>query len=131
MADLDRQVAELNASVPAGVATLPTAEMQSRGLDRFSRDAPSIVAQTQLYDHVGRQIWPPSKPVWSTTIAIPIVRHPGPNWHEALEAAAAERREEWEKVIADHERRAKEQKERKEKELTARIAEDRQDRRNR
>jgi hypothetical protein len=129
MAASDREVSEINIAVPNGILKrLRTAEQLARGLDAFSTSTPAIAAQVQLTDHLGRVVWPVAKPVLSTIVSLPIIPHPGPNWHEALEAAAAQRREEWEKVIADHERRAKEQKEREEKEL---VAEDRQDRRNR
>jgi hypothetical protein len=130
MAASDREIRQHNVSLPAGVQPVRTAEMLARGLDAFTRDTPSIAAQVVLTDHLGKVAWPVAKPVFSTTVPIPVVPHPGPNWHQALEAAAAERREEWERTVADHERRAKEQTEREEKELAARIAEDRQDRSN-
>ena len=69
--------------------------------------------------HNGQQIWPPPRSVLSTTVAIPVVPGPGPNWHEQLERDAAARREEWQKVIADHEARAAE---RQELELSQDIA---------
>jgi hypothetical protein len=123
MAASDRAVAELNAQVPAGAAPLRTAEQMARGLDRFTTATPSIAAQVQLTDHLGKVVWPVAKPVFSTVVQLPVVPHPGSHWHEALEIQAAERREEWERTVADHERRAKEQKEREEKEVAARIAE--------
>jgi hypothetical protein len=110
MAASDREVRALNIDAPSGARHLRTAEQIARGLDGgFSTSTPSIIAQVQLTDHLGRVIWPVPKPVFSTTVPIPIVPHPGPQWSEALAAEAEAKRREAERVASDYDHRAREQ----------------------
>ena len=58
----EKELSALHQARPAGVMEhLGSAELHARGLDRFTRDAPSLLTSVVLFDwDSGRQIWPPA-----------------------------------------------------------------------
>ena len=53
---------------------LLSAELQARGLDRFTRDTPSLLTSVVLFDRdSGRQVWPPPRPPMAAAFAATIV----------------------------------------------------------
>jgi hypothetical protein len=60
----NKALSALHQARPAGVMEhLVSAELHARGLDRFTRDTPSLLTSVCLFDfHSGRQIWPPRRP---------------------------------------------------------------------
>jgi hypothetical protein len=63
MVTLDGKLSRLHQARPSGVPLhLDSPELMARGLDAFSRAAPSVLTQLKLYDRHGKQVWPPVVP---------------------------------------------------------------------
>jgi hypothetical protein len=70
VATFDKRLTELNIALPPGVNGLLSPELHARGLDRFTRDTPSLLTSVCLFAwEGGRQIWPPPKPSMGAAFA--------------------------------------------------------------
>ena len=103
---------------------LVSAELHARGLDRFTRDTPSLLTSVVLVDwNSGRQIWPPPRPSMASAFAATLVPAYNPaDWAKDNDRrAAAQQRER--QYIADYYARAtREQEERENREARERFA---------
>jgi hypothetical protein len=73
--DNNEALSELHQARPPGVTEhLVSAELHARGLDRFTRDAPSLLTSVSLFDFdSGRQVWPPPRPPMAAAFAASMV----------------------------------------------------------
>jgi len=81
---------------PGVMEHLLSAELHARGLDRFTRDTPSLLTSVCLFDwNSGRQIWPPRRPPMAAAFATSMVPACDPaDWANNYERrAAAQQRE--------------------------------------
>jgi hypothetical protein len=100
IAEADKQVSRVNGSAPSGERRrLRKVELEARGLDGFTRAAPSIVDELRLPQwEPGGQEWPPPALPFNAAMAAAIAPRPfnprySADWAAAKEAEAAERRE--------------------------------------
>jgi hypothetical protein len=110
---------------PAGVMEhLVSAEVHARGLDRFTRDTPSLLTSVCLFDwDSGRQMWPPPQPSISAAFAATLV--PADNsadWANNYERRAAAQQRERQYIADYYARTTREQEERENREARERFA---------
>src|SRR4029077_9979296 len=125
IADNNTALSDLHQTRPAGVMEhLDSAELHARGLDRFTRDAPSLLTSVSLFDFdSGRQIWPPRRPPISAAFAASMVpAYDHANWGNDQEQRAAAQQREREYVSAHYARMTREQEERENREARERFA---------
>jgi len=113
---VDQKVQRINATAPPAVhQRLLGVELTARGLDRFTRDSPSILGRVQLPDvHGTRMLWPPPAAPLGVLVAQSMSFSPGPgaDWAEAVEARNSARRDENARVAAFHSAQSAERQER-------------------
>jgi hypothetical protein len=88
----NKALSALHQARPPGVMEhLVSAELHARGLDRFTRDTPSLLTSVCLFDwDRGRQIWPPPRPSISAAFAATLVPAYNPaDWATNHEQRAA------------------------------------------
>jgi hypothetical protein len=130
--ELEAEVSMHSAQAPPGAQHLRGPELTARGMASFSTTEPSVLVDTVLVDPSNSaKLWPPKAPPISTLVSLPIIPGPGPDWRAGLQQEAQRRRQEWEAVVADHQRRAEEQGEKEKEELQRRIEKDQLERRQR
>jgi hypothetical protein len=121
---VDKEVSRINGSAPYGERRrLAAVELVARGLESFSTSDPPIAKAVQLPDwgHSGRTAWPPPTTPLGVLVSMPILPHPGANWHAALEQRDAARAEEHARVIAHYDAMARQREEREAAEAEARA----------
>ena len=98
IADNNEELSALLQARPPGVMEhLLSAELLARGLDRFTRDTPSLLTSVSLFDFdSGRQIWPPRRPPMAAAFAASMVPACDPadwanNYERRAEAQQRER----------------------------------------
>jgi hypothetical protein len=130
-AEVDREVSRLNGSAPDSIdRRLRSVELTARGMMAFSRDQPSLAANTVLprWDASARNVWP-AKP--STSLAVAYAEsmiappHPYPGgWGDPAERErrreAVEREQARSAVF--HEQAARDEEDRKNREERERVA---------
>ncbi len=99
---LDDEMADYNRRGASGQGLhLDSVELTARRLSGFTRDDPSVIDKVTLpeYDHSNRNVWPPRRVTAAVLMAEAMTATPaddrrryGPDWHEALSEANAERR---------------------------------------
>jgi hypothetical protein len=116
---IDKEVSRINGSAPDGEhRRLQPVELTARGLERFTRDNPSLTTTAELRDwgNSGRKIWPQhSSGSFAAEFAQGMTTaHPGARWGEpdiqAQRRAEAER--ENARMAAYHDQAAKDEEER-------------------
>ena len=117
----DGRLSTLRQNRPGGIkAHLADVELEVRGLERFTRDTPSIIQQVLLFDlSTGKQAWPPVVKR-DLSFAIPVIddiRH-SPDWWkpEVRNARRAESENEAARVAAFYADRTRQKAEREERE---------------
>jgi hypothetical protein len=128
--NIDKEISRINGSAPEGVHTrLKPVELQARGLDRFDRYHPSLIATVELgcWEDSSRNLWPLRH---SNSLAVAVAAsmiipyHPGGSWADP--DVQAQRREEIDKqqreMAAYHEQAARDQEERLNREERERFA---------
>jgi hypothetical protein len=109
-AEADKLVAEANSDAPAGESRrLLSVELHSRNLETFTRDRPSLMKETRLFDFdTGEPLWPPKQQSMASVFApVDARRHPGdcsPSWWEAGAAVEEARAREGQEKLAKAER---------------------------
>jgi hypothetical protein len=121
----NKALSELHQARPAGVMEhLVSAELHARGLDRFTRDTPSLLTSVCLFDwDSGRQMWPPPQPSISAAFAATLV--PADNsadWANNYERRAAAQQRERQYIADYYARTTREQEERENREARERFA---------
>ncbi len=111
---------------PGGVKQhLLSAELHARGLDRFTRDVPSLVTAVHLIDwDSGRQAWPPPRPSIAAAVAATVPaydRRFSADWWKDNERRAAAQRAEQQRMADYYARMTQEQEERQNKEARERF----------
>ena len=102
--DNNKALSELHQARPAGVMEhLVSAELQARGIDRFTRDVPSLLTSVSLFDFdSGRQVWPPRQPPMAAAFAATFVpAYNAADWANNYERRAAAQQAE-RQYVADH-----------------------------
>ena len=122
----NKALSALRQARPAGVMEhLLSAELHARGLDRFTRDAPSLLTSVSLFDFdSGRQVWPPRQPPMAAAFAATLV--PADNsadWANNYERRAAAQQREQQYMADYYARTTREQEERENREARERFAE--------
>ena len=123
--DNEKALSVLHQARPAGVMEhLLSAELQARGLDRFTRDTPSLLTSVVLFDRdSGRQVWPPPRPPMAAAFAATIVPANNPaDWANNQEQGAAAQQRERQRVADYYARTTKEQEDRENREARERFA---------
>jgi hypothetical protein len=121
----NKALSALHQARPAGVMEhLLSAELHARGLDRFTRDTPSLLGSVCLFDwDTGRQIWPPPRPSISAAFAASMVPANNPaDWANNYERRAAAQQAERQRMADYYLRLTKEQEERENREARERFA---------
>ena len=122
----DEALSELHQARPAGVTRhLLSAELHARGLDRFTREMPSLLTSVHLIDlESGRQIWPPPQPSMAAAFAaaVPVYgRRCTADWAQDNERRAAAQRAEQQRIADSYARMTKEQENRENAEARERF----------
>jgi hypothetical protein len=103
----DLELDQLHQARPSGVSLhLDGAELTARGLDRFTRDEPSIITELRLpgWPHSGRMAWPPPQPFDPERFApAPHDRRFSSEWWVVQQEEAAALREREEREAAERE----------------------------
>jgi hypothetical protein len=118
-------LSELHQARPAGVMEhLGSAELHARGLDRFTRDKPSLLTSVFLFDwDSGRQAWPPRRPPMAAAFATSMVPACDPaDWATNQERRAAAQQAERQYRADYYARTTREQEERENREARERFA---------
>ena len=121
----NKALSELHQARPAGVMEhLVSAELHARGLDRFTRDTPSLLTAVCLFDfHSGRQMWPPPRPSMASAFAATFVpAYNSADWANNYERRAAAQQAERQRMGDHYARLTKEQEERENREARERFA---------
>ena len=124
----NKALSALHQARPAGVMEhLVSAELHARGLDRFTRDTPSLLTSVVLFDfHSGRQIWPPRRPPMAAAFAAAVPaydnRRFSADWAQDNDRRAAAQRAEQQRVADFYSRTTREQEERENREARERFA---------
>jgi hypothetical protein len=125
IADNNEELSALLQARPPGVMEhLLSAELHARGLDRFTRDTPSLLTSVSLFDFdSGRQIWPPRRPPMAAAFAASMVPACDPaDWANNYERRAEAQQRERQYMGGHYERLTKEQEERENREARERFA---------
>ena len=88
----EKELSALHQARPPGVMEhLVSAELHARGLDRFTRETPSLLTSVSLFDFdSGRQVWPPPRPSMAAAFAASMVPAYDPaDWANNYERRAA------------------------------------------
>jgi hypothetical protein len=121
----DEALSGLHRARPTGMKQhLLSAELYARGLDNFSRDNPSLLESTRLFDWVsGREIWPPPRTPLAVLVAasVPRTQHPGADWWKTNEQRTAEQLAERQRMADYYKRTKREQEERENLEVRERF----------
>jgi hypothetical protein len=110
IAAFDAKLSTLHQARPSGVHLhLAGAEQTARGLERFSRDTPSLLrAVTLLEFNSGKQVWPPLAPLDASMFApLPDDPRHSADWWKFREQDAAHARAESQRVNDYYERQNK------------------------
>jgi hypothetical protein len=103
-----------------------SAELHARGLDRFTRDVPSLIASVCLFDFAsGRQAWPPPRRSIAAALAasmVPVSAYHPADWANNYERRAAAQQAERQRMTDYYARLTKEQEERENREARERFA---------
>ena len=121
----NKALSALHQARPPGVMEhLLSAELHARGLDRFTRDAPSLLTSVSLFDFdSGRQIWPPPRPPMAAAFAASMVPADNPaDWANNYERRAAAQQAERQHMADYYARTTREQEERENREARERFA---------
>ena len=121
----EKELSGLHQARPPGVMEhLVSAELHARGLDRFTRDTPSLLTSVSLFDFdSGRQIWQPRRPPISAAFAASMVPAYDPaDWANNYERRAAAQQAERQRMADYYARLTKEQEERENSEMRERFA---------
>jgi hypothetical protein len=121
----DKALSDLLQTRPADVMEhLVSAELHARGLDRFTRDTPSLLTSVCLLDwDSGRQLWPPPKPSMGAAFAaIACDQRFTANWAQDNERRVAAQQREREYMAEYYARMTQEQEERESREARDRFA---------
>jgi hypothetical protein len=121
----NKALSALHQARPAGVMEhLLSAELHARGLDRFTRDTPSLLTSVSLFDFdSGRQIWPPPRPPMAAAFAATFVPANNPaDWATNNERRAAAQQRERQYRADYFARTTREQEERQNREARERFA---------
>jgi hypothetical protein len=121
----DRALSDLHQARPGGVMEhLVSAELHARGLDRFTRDVPSLLKSVCLFDwNSGRQIWPPPRPPMAAAFAATFVPANNPaDWANNYEQRAASQERERQYMADFYVRQTQQQEERENREARERFA---------
>jgi hypothetical protein len=107
MAECNREVSRINADAPPGEhRRLLEVELTARGLERFTRDEPSIFDELKLPDWAesARMAWPPPR-VFDQSMfqPVPYDRRYSPEWGLVQEEERREAREREEREAAERE----------------------------
>jgi hypothetical protein len=120
----NKALSELHQARPPGVMEhLLSAELHARGLDRFTRDTPSLLTSVCLFDwNSGRQIWPPRRPPMAAAFATSMVPACDPaDWANNYERRAAAQQREQQYMADYYARTTKEQEDRENREARERF----------
>jgi hypothetical protein len=120
----EKALSALHQARPPGVMEhLLSAELHARGLDRFTRDTPSLLTSVCLFDwNSGRQIWPPRRPPMAAAFATSTVPACDPaDWANNYERRAAAQQREQQYRADYYARTTREQEERKNREARERF----------
>jgi hypothetical protein len=120
----NKALSALHQARPAGVMEhLVSAELHARGLDRFTRDTPSLLTSVCLFDwNSGRQIWPPRRPPMAAAFATSMVPACDPaDWANNYERRAAAQQREQQYRADYYARTTREQEERENREARERF----------
>ena len=123
--DNNKALSELHQSRPAGVMEhLVSAELHAHGIDRFTRDTPSLLTSVVLLDwDTGRQIWPPRRPPVAAAFATSMVPAYDPaDWANNYERRAAAQQQDRQYRADYYARTTREQEERENREARERFA---------
>jgi hypothetical protein len=121
-------LSELHQARPAGVTRhLLSAELHARGLDRFTRETPSLLDLVHLIDlESGRQVWPPPQRSIAAAFAAVEPSHDSrrfsADWAKDNERRAAAQRAEQQRMADYYARTTKEQEDRENAEAQERFA---------
>ncbi len=123
----DHALSALHLARPGGVKQhLLSAELHARGLDRFTRDVPSLLTAVHLIDwDSGRQAWPPLRPSIAAAVAATVPaydRRFSADWWKDNERRAAAQRAEQQRMADYYARLTREQEERENKEAREHFA---------
>ncbi len=125
----DQALSKFHQARPAGVSgQLVSAELHARGLDRITRDKPSLLDSVHLIDwESGREIWPPPRPSMAAAFASVIMPYDrqrfSADWAKYNERHAAAQREEQQRMAEYYARMTKEQEDRENAEARERFLE--------
>ncbi len=120
----EKALSALHQARPPGVMEhLLSAELHARGLDRFTRDTPSLLTSVCLFDwNSGRQIWPPRRPPMAAAFATSMVPACDPaDWANNYERRAAAQQRERQYRADYYARTTREQEERENREARERF----------
>ena len=121
----EKEPSALHQARPRGVMEhLVSAELQARGIDRFTRDAPSLLTSVCLCDFdSGRQAWPPPRPSMASSFATSMVPADNPaDWANNHEQRAAAQQRERQYMAGYYARTTREQEARENSEMRERFA---------
>jgi hypothetical protein len=123
----NKALSELHQARPAGVMEhLVSAELHARGLDRITRDTPSLLTSVVLFDwDSGRQVWPPPWPPMAAAFvaAVPAYdnRRFSADWAKDNDRRAAVQQADQQRVGDYYARTTKEQEDRENREARERF----------
>jgi hypothetical protein len=120
----DKALSEVLQARPAGVmGRLLSAELHARGLDRFTRDMPSLLTAVHLVDlDTGRQVWPPPKPPLAVACAAIAMPRFTADWAKDNERRTAGQQAEQRRMADYYARTTRDQEERENAEARERFA---------
>jgi hypothetical protein len=125
----NKALSALHQARPAGVMEhLLSAELHARGLDRFTRDTPSLLTSVSLFDFdSGRQVWPPRRPPMAAAFDTSMVpaydnRRFSADWAKDNDLRAAAQRAEQQRVADFYSRETKEREDSENREARERFA---------
>jgi hypothetical protein len=119
----NKALSELHQARPAGVMEhLVSAELHARGLDRFTRDTPSLLTSVVLFDwDSGRQIWPPMAAAFVAAVPAYDNRRFSADWAKDNDRRAAVQQADQQRVGDYYARTTKEQEDRENREARERF----------
>ena len=115
VADVEKEVNQINTSSPSGGRHLHAAELVARNLASFSQSDPSIIATTTLRGWNGKEVWPLRRGLDVSSIVPTMAidsRYYSGDWHEARADNAAAVAKEQRRALDHHDRQAQEREDR-------------------
>jgi hypothetical protein len=105
--EIDKEVSRINGAAPSGEhRRLLEVELTARGLERFTREDPSIANELRLpsFEHSDRTVWPPPR-VFDQSMFEPVPYDPrySPDWGLVQEEERREARERAEREAKERE----------------------------